>query len=118
MSSTQPHPSQSQPRPPPPRYTVPVKSSRNKVTFALLALVAVGFTYPFVYINYHRSKNPTPAARKSSYQSEAPLPPTSLVRGAYVNSGSKDVGYDDAFYKKHEAQLNALRQVETGKPDH
>lgn len=100
-----------QPRPPP-RYNVPRKSSK-KVTLALLALVAVGFTYPFAYIGYHRSQNPAPtAARKSSYQSDAPLPPSSMIRGAYLNSGSKDIGYDDQYYVKHAAQLNALRQAD------
>ena len=80
------------------------------MTASLVALVTVFFVFPFGYIRYHNSK----ADRKGHYGSTEPMSRTAIMRGAYINTGSKDVGYDDEFYKRNADVVRQLAEVQRG----
>ena len=72
---------------------------RRRGTLPLVLLAAAFFGFPFAYLEYHNRASVVP--RAGHYLSKEAMGPTAIVRGAYVNSGSKDVGYDDAYHTRH-----------------
>ena len=95
------------PRPPP--IPTPARSNRL-VTGSLVALVTVFFVFPFGYITYHNNKSD----RKGHYGGAEPMGRTAVIRGAYVNTGSRDVGYDDEFYKRNAEVVRQLSEAQRG----
>ena len=80
------------------------------MTASLVALVTVFFVFPFGYIGYHNSK----ADRKGHYGSQSPMVRQAAIRGAYINTGSKDVGYDNEFYKRNAEVVRQLAEAQRG----
>ena len=78
------------------------------MTGSLIALVAVFFIFPFGYIQRHNSK----ADKKGHYSGTEPMGRTAVIRGAYVNTGSRDVGYDDEFYKRNAEVVRQLSEAQ------
>ncbi len=103
-------PSASQPLRRPPPIPPPARSNRRLVTASLVALVAAFFVFPFAYIGRHNSK----ADKKGHYGGEAAMGRTAIMRGAYINTGSKDVGYDDEFYKRNAEVVRQLAEAQRG----
>lgn len=67
--------------------TSPVVRKGNKTMLRLLvAFAALGFSYPFI-LKWRMSNH-------NLLEHEGALPPNSRMRGAYMNSGSKDAGRD------------------------
>ena len=78
----------------------------------LLLLVGACFAFPFVYIMY---RNRVEVERqRGHYLNKGALPPAAAMRGAYLNSGSKDIGYDEEYYKRHAKVVRELAQAQRG----
>ena len=75
--------------------------------------MAAFFGFPFAYISYHNRQ--AAEARSGHYLSKGAMPPAAAIRGAYLNSGSKDVGYDDSYYQKHGHAVKGLFDATHGK---
>jgi hypothetical protein len=62
--------------------------SRNGIfALALIGIAVVGFSWPMFYAQGQKRKEVT-------LNSPEPLPKQAAIRGAFVNSGSRDVGPD------------------------
>lgn len=73
--------------------------ARNRLVGGGLLLVgAAFFLYPMFMVNQTKKKN------ANLYLSEDPLKPQDKIRGAYLNTGSRDVGRDPEWKKKKESQ--------------
>jgi hypothetical protein len=76
-------------------------TSNRRIFLSLAAFVGIAFAFPFYYMQQHNS-DPSKAGHMHS---KSAMRAQQAIRGAYINSGSKDVGYDDTYYKKHQQQL-------------
>ncbi len=86
------------------------RSQRVFFSIAGSSLMAVGFfVYPFFYMNKHNADPNDP--RNVHYN--GPMAKKGNIRGAYLNSGSIDVGSDDTYYKKHAAAVNQAIAIQT-----
>jgi len=56
------------------------------VAIAGISLCCLAFAYPFLFVNKH--------TKQQRHDPSRPLPPNVSMRGAYINSGSKDIGPD------------------------
>ena len=75
-----------------------------------MLLVGVCFAFPFVYISYHNRQEGQ--RRRGHYLSKEAMPPAAAIRGAYLNSGSRDVGYDEEYYKQHGQVVRELAEAQ------
>jgi hypothetical protein len=73
----------------------PSKRSNVPVALATVAFGAVVFALPFYYTNAMKDK-------KNLWTYEGPLNPTDKIRGAYMNTGSKDIGPDPEFHRRRQ----------------
>ena len=88
------------PRSSPPVPPLPPRpSSGNRfLLYGLIGFVCAGFVFPFYYLRHHNQH-----AGPGHFHTEGKLSVNAVSRGAYLNSGSKDIGPDDTFFKKHAA---------------
>ena len=61
----------------------------------VLLFAGAMFAFPFFFTSSHNEKS------RGHYLSKEPLPRQAVIRGAYLNSGTRDVGYDDTYFAKH-----------------
>jgi uncharacterized membrane protein len=62
------------------------------IMLLLVGFIGVGFSYPFIA---HFTK-------PNNYNMQANMPPNTAMRGAFLNTGSKDVGpIDPALFHRH-----------------
>jgi len=88
-------------------------SSRNVIVAAsLIGFVGVGASFPFFYMRKQKEKH------KNLMQQDAPLTGSQVIRGAYINTGTKDIGADpdwdwkNGTYKGRPLRLEASDQSE------
>mmetsp|Transcript_17505 Transcript_17505/g.21558 ORF Transcript_17505/g.21558 Transcript_17505/m.21558 type:complete len:98 (+) Transcript_17505:133-426(+) len=58
------------------------------VAFGLFGFAALGASFPYYYVKNHQTKN------RNLLQQQDPLSGSQVIRGAYLNTGSKDAGPD------------------------
>jgi hypothetical protein len=90
----------------------PRPSKRSNVPIAVATVVfgAAVFALPFYYTNAMKDK-------KNLWTYEGPLNPTDKIRGAYMNTGSKDIGPDPEFHRRRqEAQAAAEAAAKAATP--
>ncbi|XP_038706165.1 uncharacterized protein LOC120001776 [Tripterygium wilfordii] len=69
-----------------------MRRSRNViVATGLVAFACAGLAFPFYMV--------TPRS-KPVIDSSKPLPPQAIIRGPYINTGSRDIGPDSQTYPK------------------
>lgn len=82
--------------------------SRNRRLVGILGVFSViSFGFPFLYMRSHNED--TGAAGHA--HSSAPLKPNQVMRGNFLNSGTKDIGSSDEYYEKHQQQLIAAQKL-------
>ena len=78
------------------RPPVPAMSAQKRTLFLTVGILVCGFVFPFAYLRRHNNTQPGPG----HFHSPDAMSQNSVSRGAFVNSGSKDVGPDSTFFRK------------------
>lgn len=70
------------------------RKQRKGVMFALAGFVTCTFTFPF-WLHFYN------ASAGNHYTASKALTPAQTMRGAYLNSGTRDIGPDPTWHAQH-----------------
>jgi hypothetical protein len=77
--------------------SVPRSAPRKQgkaVMIGLAVFIACGFSFPF-WLHHHN------ASSGNHYTASKPLTSSQVMRGAYMNTGTRDIGPDPTWHAKH-----------------
>ena len=72
----------------------PKRKQGKGVLIGLALFIGCGFTFPFWYHFYN-------AKAGNHYTASKPLTPQQVMRGAYLNTSTKDIGPDPTWHARH-----------------
>jgi hypothetical protein len=101
----------SPPKPSPSYNYIRPKRSSKKIIFGITLFISLGFTYPF-YQHYLNTKS-----NINYWYSDKPLNVNVVQRGAYLNTGSKDIGLDKPLEQilRESKKKNEIMEIEKEK---